>query len=107
MNKERETMTVEEACRRMGCSKTTLYLGIKTGKVPGSEVGGRRIIPRAAFEEFLQTGKVPEAKPLAQTPDLARLMKDLRISQLQAQKVAIDTELRELTMEIVSTRRGY
>ena len=55
-----ETMTVEEAARRLGISKSSAYEALKRAEVPGLHIGGRWVVPRARFERFLR-GDEPDA----------------------------------------------
>ena len=55
-----ETMTVDEAARRLGISKSSAYEALKRAEVPGLHIGGRWVVPRARFERFLG-GDEPDA----------------------------------------------
>ena len=48
-----ETITADEAARRLGIAKTTLYEALARGEVPGLRIGGRWVLPRARFERFI------------------------------------------------------
>jgi excisionase family DNA binding protein len=59
-------LTVDQAWQRIGTNtitKQALYLAIARGEVPSVRLGRRILLPRVAFEEFLQgsTKSTPSA----------------------------------------------
>ena len=53
-----ETITVADAARRLGISKSLAYEALARKEVPGLHIGGRWVVPRLQFERFL-TGEEP------------------------------------------------
>jgi excisionase family DNA binding protein len=47
------TLSVNEASRKLGISRNSLYEGIKRGEVPCIRIGKRILIPIAALEKKL------------------------------------------------------
>jgi hypothetical protein len=59
----RETITVEEAAKRLGTTPVTYRRGILAGKFPGTAIKGEGdqyiyVIPAPAFERFLTLGRM-------------------------------------------------
>lgn len=54
---QRETYTVPEAARRLGLSRNAAYEAAKRGELPTLKIGGRLIVPIAAFEKMLASVK--------------------------------------------------
>lgn len=54
--RERHTLSVAEACRHSGLSRSTIYRLIEDGHVASSRVLGRRLIDRASLERMLRDG---------------------------------------------------
>jgi excisionase family DNA binding protein len=50
----RKTLTVEEVAEALGVSRTSAYALARSGVLPVLRVGKRIVIPRAAFEKFLE-----------------------------------------------------
>jgi excisionase family DNA binding protein len=50
----RRTLTVEEAGRALGISRGAAYGYARAGLIPCIRLGGRLLIPRAAFERLLE-----------------------------------------------------
>ena len=44
---------IPEACRRLGMSKSTLYLELKAGAIKALKIRGKSIITRAEQERYL------------------------------------------------------
>jgi excisionase family DNA binding protein len=55
-----EAITAYEAASRLGISKSTLYEALRNAEVPGLQIGGRWVLPRARFERFIN-GEEPSA----------------------------------------------
>ena len=53
MSDEQMTMSVLEACKRLGISKNLGYEAIRRGEIPAIRVGKRLLVPRAALERLL------------------------------------------------------
>jgi len=72
---ERRVYFVSEVAEILGVSRQTVLKYIKSGVVPGLRVGGRYLIMKDEFEQFLRSGsriqalqteeaeKVPEVSP--------------------------------------------
>jgi len=46
-------LSVREACRLLGLSRTTLYEKMSSGRLRSVTVGRRRLIPREAIDDFV------------------------------------------------------
>ena len=56
---ERQPYTVAEAARRIGVNINLFYVACRNGQIPGAfRIGGKWLIARPAFDEFLRTGRV-------------------------------------------------
>ncbi len=53
---ECETLTVEEAAKRLGVGRTTAYMAARTGDLPTIRIGKRLVVPRQALDRMLATG---------------------------------------------------
>lgn len=65
---ERRTLTVEEAARIIGISRTTAYECVRNGAIPSIRYGRRIVIPRWAIDDPLtssQNNAVPSLDYLA------------------------------------------
>lgn len=60
MELERRVYFVSEVAEILGVSRQTVLKYIKTGVVPGIRVGGRYLIMKDEFEEFLRSGSRQE-----------------------------------------------
>ena len=48
-----DLLSISDAAREIGCSRTTLYRAIDDGRLTGVEVGGRKMIVKdEAWEDF-------------------------------------------------------
>ncbi len=45
--------SVKDACRAVGCGRTTLYSLISSGKIEARALGGRTIIPAESLQSFV------------------------------------------------------
>ena len=52
---ERLVYSVREACALLGLSKNSVYARIREGVIPSIRVGARLLIPRIAFERWLES----------------------------------------------------
>ncbi len=50
---DRLTLTVEEAARLLGISRSLAYEAVAAGKLPSIRIGRRVLVPRAALERLL------------------------------------------------------
>jgi excisionase family DNA binding protein len=50
---ERQTLTVEEAARVLGISRSSAYEAARRGELPIVRIGRRYVVPRAALERLL------------------------------------------------------
>jgi excisionase family DNA binding protein len=46
-------LSIKDACRILGLSRTTLYAQLASGQLRSVTVGRRRFIPRDAIDEFI------------------------------------------------------
>jgi len=53
----RRTYTVQEAARLLGIGTIQAYEAVKRGDIPSFRIGKRILIPRAAFDRFLDEGR--------------------------------------------------
>ena len=53
MEAERLTLTVEEAARALGISRTLAYELVTRGELPSLRLGRRLVVPRRALEALL------------------------------------------------------
>jgi excisionase family DNA binding protein len=51
------TMKVAEVAERLGIGINSAYEGVHKGQIPSIKIGGRYLVPRAAFERMLEGGK--------------------------------------------------
>lgn len=58
--READVLTVEEARLRLGLGRNSMYDALTRREIPSLRIGRRILIPKAAFEHWLQT------RPLAQ-----------------------------------------
>jgi excisionase family DNA binding protein len=49
----RLTLTVEEAAAHLGISRNSAYEAVRRGEIPSVRIGGRIVIPRRRFLEWL------------------------------------------------------
>ena len=55
---ERQTLTVEEAARLLGISRSSAYEAVRRGELPTVKIGRRYVVPRVALERLLdQSGR--------------------------------------------------
>jgi excisionase family DNA binding protein len=55
---ERQTLTVEEAARVLGISRSSAYEAVRRGELPTVRIGRRYVVPRVALERLLdQAGR--------------------------------------------------
>jgi excisionase family DNA binding protein len=47
--------TVDEACRQLGCKRTTLYLAISNRELDARKIGSRTIITSSSLERYFAT----------------------------------------------------
>ena len=50
---ERQTLTVEEAARVLGISRSSAYEAVRRGELPTVKIGRRYVVPRVALERLL------------------------------------------------------
>lgn len=51
--KDRLTLTIEEAAEALGVARMTAYQAANRGEIPTIRIGRRLLVPRAAFEKML------------------------------------------------------
>jgi excisionase family DNA binding protein len=55
---ERQTLTMEEAARVLGISRSSAYEAVRRGELPTVKIGRRYVVPRVALERLLdQAGR--------------------------------------------------
>ena len=59
MANESLVVSVVEAGKMLGLSRTSAYLAIKTGDIPALRIGKRFLVPKAAIAQMLAQVKVP------------------------------------------------
>lgn len=55
-------LSLEEACRRLGIGRTTLYQQMKEGKLAYVKIGRRRLVSVKAIERFIEQHENEEAE---------------------------------------------
>jgi excisionase family DNA binding protein len=50
---ERSALSVDEFCQAVGVKRTTAFKLLASGELASFTVGSRRLIPRAALEDFI------------------------------------------------------
>lgn len=50
----RSTLTVLEVARDLGIGRAQAYEAVKRGDIPSIRIGGRILIPRAAYQRMLE-----------------------------------------------------
>jgi excisionase family DNA binding protein len=52
--KEKQTVTVDEAARRLGLGRNATYEAVRKGEVPAIRIGKRWLIPVAVLDRMLR-----------------------------------------------------
>ena len=95
-DEQTEIVTIEEAMRRLEISKSTVYEGMRLGRIPSITVGEKRkVIPRAAFERWMELGDRMFMQVTTLQMDIKELARELRRAELEA---TIEAARRELDM---------
>lgn len=55
---ERQTLTIEEAARRLGIGRSLAYEMARRGEIPARRLGRRFLVPVAALEAWLSEREV-------------------------------------------------
>jgi excisionase family DNA binding protein len=65
-----ETITVQEAGRRLGISRNTAYECAARGEIPTLRLGKRLVVPIKAFNRILEqgAGAAPSSVPRSKAP---------------------------------------
>lgn len=53
-DKEKLTVTVDEAARRLGLGRNATYEAVRKGEVPAIRIGKRWLVPTAALDRMLK-----------------------------------------------------
>jgi excisionase family DNA binding protein len=62
IGKRRTAITIERACRTLGCSAKTLYKAVKAGRLPAMRIGGMiRLDPKETAAWIRQSSTVKAA----------------------------------------------
>ncbi|MCK4772179.1 MAG: helix-turn-helix domain-containing protein [Candidatus Latescibacteria bacterium] len=69
MEVERRVYFVSEVAEILGVSRQTVLKYIKSGVVPGLRVGGRYLIMKDEFEDFLRSGGERQEVPEIASPE--------------------------------------
>ncbi|HEX3943752.1 MAG TPA: helix-turn-helix domain-containing protein [Rhizomicrobium sp.] len=56
-NEETATISVEQAAKRLGVGRNQAYEAVKSGELPSLKIGRRILVPKAALEKLLETGR--------------------------------------------------
>jgi excisionase family DNA binding protein len=59
---ERAVLSVKEAAKALGLNQNGVYEAVNRGDIPSLRVGGRILIPRVAFDRWLESAAT---KPVA------------------------------------------
>lgn len=51
---DRRTYNIEEAGRMLGLAKNAAYNAAHRGEIPVIKIGGRMLVPKAAFDRLLE-----------------------------------------------------
>lgn len=94
-NPAAETISVEEAARRLDVCPATYYEGVRAGTLPGVYAGKRVIVTRAGFEAFVRVGCMPKPQAV-DAAQIARMLTELRVHELEARRDALTAEINEL-----------
>jgi excisionase family DNA binding protein len=54
MDSDRQTMTVEEAARKLGISRNSAYEAARQGQIPTIRIGRLLLVPKVAFDRLLE-----------------------------------------------------
>ena len=60
-NNPKRSLTVSEAADELGISRNAAYEAVRVGEIPSLRIGRRVVIPRVAFERFLESAGKPKA----------------------------------------------
>ncbi len=53
---ESRVLSVAEAAKILGISRSLAYAGVMRGEIPSIKIGKRLLVPKAAFEQLLTAG---------------------------------------------------
>lgn len=62
MEEAEKVLSVESVAKKLGLNRNTIYREVRAGRIPSVRVGDRYLIPKAAFEKWL------ECQPKTQQP---------------------------------------
>jgi excisionase family DNA binding protein len=65
---ERSTMTVEEAARVLGISRSSAYECVRRGELRAVRLGRRLVVPRLVVEQLLTGDARPSTSPSTVEP---------------------------------------
>lgn len=57
---ERQTVSVTEAGRLLGIGRVSAYQAVQRGELPSIRLGRRIVVPRAALDRLLASGRMPD-----------------------------------------------
>jgi excisionase family DNA binding protein len=69
---ERVTITVDEAAVRLGISRGSAYAAARRGELPAIRLNRRIVVPRVAFERWLESAGSGESTWEAEPRDRSR-----------------------------------
>lgn len=55
------SVSVDEACRLLGVGRSTMFGLLDSGEIRSVKVGVRRLVPRRAIDEFVESHGLPQA----------------------------------------------
>ena len=91
-----DTVPIEEAAKRLGVNRSTIYAGMDAGEIPCIKLGKRRCIPRAAFELLMSLGQRGMVEITQKPPiDLEQIKLQLKRELLEIQKRSIEMQLHD------------
>lgn len=73
-DRNKPTLTAQEAADLLGVNRQTLTLAAKAGQAPCLRLGDRLVFPAEAYQNFLETGSF-DGKPAVDVPMMVRQMK--------------------------------
>ena len=69
-----EMVTVDEAARALGVSRSTVWRLIRRGDLPSVRQGGRRLVPSTAIQPRAQRRRTAQIPPLSDGHPIFRLV---------------------------------
>ncbi len=54
MNDVKKVLSVDDVAKELGLNRNTIYRQVRAGLIPSVKVGDRYLIPRSAFDKWLE-----------------------------------------------------